>query len=60
MAFLQQGSIEDLKMKLASAEKDLAEVNTKVFDSTKEKTEEVNAAIGRKKVIELRLQKLSR
>ena len=60
MAFLQQGSIEDLKRNLASAEKDLAEVNTKVFDSTKEKTEEVNAAIGRKKVIELRLQKLSR
>ena len=60
MAFLQQGSVEDLKRLLASAEKEIAEVNTKVFDSTKEKTEEVNAAIGRKKVIELRLQKLSR
>ena len=60
MAFLQQGSIEDLKMRLSSAERELAEVKTRVFDTTKEKTEEIDAAIGRKNVIELRLQKISR
>ena len=60
MTLLFQNSKEDLQKQLAHAEKELAEVKTRVFDTTKEKEEEIDAAIGRKNVIELRLQKISR
>ena len=58
MSIIQQGSKEHLKRQLAQLENVLEGVNKKDFDSTKEKEEAIATAIGRKKVIELRLTKV--
>jgi len=59
MELLQQGSVADLKRELNNAEKNLTQLKLKEFDSSKEKTEEVDAAVGRKRVIQLRIKKLA-
>ena len=59
MELLQQGSVADLKRELTNAEKNLTQLKLKEFDSSKEKTEEVDAAVGRKRVIQLRIKKLA-
>ena len=58
MAIIQQGSKEDLKRQLAQLENELEGVRKKDFDTSKEKEEAIATAIGRKKVIELRLTKV--
>ena len=58
MAIIQQGSKEDLKRELSRFESELEGVKKKNFDTSKEKEEAIAAAIGRKKVIELRLTKV--